>query len=501
MTTGAQPLYYLTIVVAALGLLSAATLARAQDKPANKPAEKPAAPAEKVVPVEKPAVKIPGAQLAPVAWHEMEGWAEDDHAAALATFLVSCEAILKGSAAKRAARPLLAALYEVCGKAVELQSTDAKAAREFFEQNFRPARISPLSDPNGFVTGYYEPIVEGRRQPVDDFVNPLYRRPANLMKGGRMLGAAKFTPKPTWSAPPATASKAATKAAPKGTTKTAATKAASKKLRIAGKRRLIPFHDRAAIEDGALKGRDLEICYLKDPVDSFFIHIQGSARVRLEDGTQLRLNYVAANGHAYTAVGRYLIERNLITREAMSMEAIRQWIYANPDEGRDLMRKNKSYVFFRETGLGDQDEPIGAQGVSLTVGRSIAVDRHLHVYGTPFFIQAELPIDSEQPTTRFRRLMVAQDTGGAILGPARADLYWGAGVEAGVISGRFKHPGRFVMLFPNSVDPFVQMREVPLPKPRPKTIPVAEPPAKKPIADKLDVKQPAPKARKPNPAT
>jgi membrane-bound lytic murein transglycosylase A len=139
----------------------------------------------------------------------------------------------------------------------------------------------------------------------------------------------------------------------------------------------------------------------------------------------------------------------------------------NPEEGNQLRRRNKSYVFFREISLGNEQEPLGAQGISLTPGRSIAVDHNLHVYGTPFFISAELPIDSEKSSTRFRRLMVAQDTGGAIVGPARADLYFGAGDEAESIAGRIKNPGRFVMLVPHELDPKVLKEDVPLPRPRP----------------------------------
>jgi membrane-bound lytic murein transglycosylase A len=165
------------------------------------------------------------------------------------------------------------------------------------------------------------------------------------------------------------------------------------------------------------------------------------------------------------------------------MDRIRTWMTANPKEGDELRRMNKSYVFFRETGLGENEEPVGAQGVSLTAGRSIAVDRKLHIYGTPFFIQAELPIESEEPVTRWRRLMIAQDTGGAIIGPARADIYYGAGEPAGLISGRFKQPGQFTMLFPKSIDPFAAEREdeeIPLPKPRPENIPQDEVTAAKP---------------------
>ena len=153
------------------------------------------------------------------------------------------------------------------------------------------------------------------------------------------------------------------------------------------------------------------------------------------------------------------------------MDRIRQWMTANPDEGRELRRKNRSFVFFRETGLKDDDEPVGAQGIPLTSGRSIAVDKNIHVYGTPFWIEAELPIDSAKPETHFRRLMIAQDTGSAIVGAARADIYFGSGEELGSIAGRIKQPGRFVMLLPRELAPAAD--KVPLPRPRPKDAVVA----------------------------
>jgi membrane-bound lytic murein transglycosylase A len=381
---------------------------------------------------ERRPMKLPNTQLEPVAWTEIDGWAEDDHDAAFATFLISCMAILNGTKAMREARPVYGALYNVCQRAVTANPHKPGEARAFFEQNFRPVRISPLGEPDGFLTGYYEPIVEGRRRQNESFDYPLYRKPSNLLPGGRMV-VSSFS-------------------------------SSRRGKRKGGKRRLVPFHDRAAIDDGVLSGRSLEICWLKDPIDAFFAHIQGSVRVRLDDGEILRLNYLAANGHPYVAVGKFLIERNIIPREEMSMDRIRAWMEANPEEGRELRRKNKSYVFFRETNLGDDQEPVGAQGVSLTPGRSIAVDHKLHVYGTPFFISAMLPIESEQPTTSFRRLMVAQDTGGAIIGPARADIYFGAGDEAGSISGRLRHPGRFVMLVPNEIGTVAADSRIPLPR-------------------------------------
>jgi membrane-bound lytic murein transglycosylase A len=198
-----------------------------------------------------------------------------------------------------------------------------------------------------------------------------------------------------------------------------------------------------------------------------FTQIQGSARVRLEDGSTLRINYDAHNGYPYTPVGRILIDRNIIPKDQMSMQRIRDWMDQNPDGAKELRRQNRSYVFFREVQLSDKDEAVGAQGVPLTPGRSIAVDKSLHVYGTPFFIEGELPIESEQSKTPFRRLMVAQDTGSAIVGPARADIYFGAGADAGKVSGRLRHNVRFVILIPKSLDPAARGHAMPLPSARP----------------------------------
>ena len=380
-------------------------------------------------------LKLPDTQYEPIGWAKIDGWADDDHNAALASFLKSCKAILKGDES-RPGQPMFGALFRVCEKAVAAKPEKPGEARAFFEQNFRPVRISPLGTPDGFVTGYYEPIVDGTRTRGDGYEHPLYRKPSNLLPGGRMAVAA---------APAA---------------------GDGKKKKKHGKRKLVSYYERAAIDDGVLAGRDLEICWLKDPIDSFFIHIQGSVRVLLDDGKLMRLNYEAANGHAYYAVGRYLIERNIVPKDEMSMDRIREWMERNPREGNELRRRNKSYVFFRETHLSANDEPIGAQGISLTPGRSIAVDHKLHTYGTPFFISAYLPIESLKPDIWFRRLMIAQDTGGAIVGPARADLYFGAGDEAASIAGRLRHDGRFVMLAPKELVPAAD-DETPLPRSRP----------------------------------
>jgi membrane-bound lytic murein transglycosylase A len=380
------------------------------------------------------------AQIEPVPWSALDGWATDDQAGAYAAFKTSCAAILRADRKRRQARAMLDGLYHACAHA-RSGSLDAAGARKFFETNFRPVRIAALGENQGFLTGYYEGVFAGSRVRTDEFTVPIYRAPVNLV----LAGASRVANFPS---------------------------SGAKVGRLVGKRRIVPFYDRAAIEEGALAGRGLEICWVKDPVDAFFAQIQGSARVRLTTGELLRINYDAHNGHPYFPVGRDLIDRGIIPKEEMSMDRIRAWMTANPEEATALRRKNRSFVFFRETGLGEHDEPIGAQGVPLTTGRSIAVDKNIHVYGTPFWIEAELPIDSEKPETRFRRLMVAQDTGSAIIGPARADIYFGAGEDVGSIAGRIKQNGRFVMLVPRSLDPVTTVH-VPLPRARPQRLPVA----------------------------
>ncbi|MGE3148905.1 MAG: murein transglycosylase A [Pseudorhodoplanes sp.] len=379
-------------------------------------------------------LRLPNTAFESVLWSAIDGWAQDDHLASYATFLASCRVIVRNPHPARDKRPVYRALHSVCKDAVKNPKPDAQAARAFFETHFVPARITPLGETQGFITGYYEPIVDGARTWSETYNVPLYRKPSNLVVSGSW--------RPNFSG--------------KG-----------KVGRKLGRRKIVPYYDRTQIEEGALAGRDLEICWVKDPADSFFAQIQGSTRVRLEDGKVLRLNYAASNGHAYTAVGRFLVERGIVSKEDMSMQRIRQFMEANPEEGKELRRKNKSFVFFRETELQDHEEAIGAQGIPLAPRRSIAVDRNLHVYGTPFFIDALLPMKSEKPDTNFRQLMIAQDTGGAIVGPARADIYFGAGEEAEAIAGRLKHSGQFVMLVPKALDPFVLTGKIPLPRARP----------------------------------
>jgi membrane-bound lytic murein transglycosylase A len=381
-------------------------------------------------------VEIPGSQYVPISWRDVTGWSDDDHLAAYKTFRTSCQPIVAQNGPPSESKALGTSLRDPCRIARGIELSDGAKAKAFFEENFLPLRISRLGEGEGFVTGYYEPVVEGSRTENEIYSIPVYRRPSNLFVKGYHQAS------------PSLPNKGAV-------------------YRKIGRRKLVPYYDRAEIEDGKIEGRGLEIAYLKNQTDLLFAQIQGSARIELPDGSVVRINYDAHNGYPYTPVGRVLIDRGIIPREQMSMQKIREWMEQNPDGANELRRQNRSYIFFREVNLAEKDEPVGAQGVPLTAGRSIAVDKALHVYGTPFFIEGDLPIESERAKTPFRRLMIAQDTGSAIVGPARADLYFGAGVEAGRVAGRLKNNARFVILIPRELDPMARGRKLPVPDARP----------------------------------
>ncbi len=452
--------YAAAFCVIAIALPMAAVAAHA----ARKHRSYPAAPAARHLPYPRLAwpLEISGGQYAPVAWADIAGWSQDDHLEAYKAFRTSCKPISAQHNLPTDPKALGISLRDPCRAAKALDISDDGRARAFFEAHFLPLRISRLGEGEGFVTGYYEPVVEGSRTQTDVYTVPVYRRPSNLFVRGFKQEAASLPNK-------------------------------GQVFRKIGRRKLVPYYDRAEIEDGAIAGRGLEICWLKSQTDLLFTQIQGSARVRLEDGSTIRINYDAHNGYPYMAVGRILIDRNIIPKDQMSMQKIREWMEQNPDGAKELRRQNRSYVFFREVQLSDRDEAVGAQGVPLTPGRSIAVDKALHVYGTPFFIEGELPIESEQSKTPFRRLMIAQDTGSAIVGPARADLYFGAGADAGRVSGRLRHTMRFAILVPKSLDPAARGRKMPLPDARPaakiaKLFPQGDPPKDQPKDSKNGAK-------------
>ena len=309
-------------------------------------------------------MKSSGSQLEPLKWSELTGWAADDHLAAFAAYQAGCRA------ARRKPRSderglIFGALSNVCRKALALEPQDSAAARAFFEQNFQPVRIARLGEGEGLVTGYYEPIVAGSRFPTPEFSVPIYRRPRDLVADGYKQGSTAFPNK------------------------------GGRIGRRTENNEIVPYHDRGAIEAGALDGQKLEICWIKDPLDLVAIQIEGSARVILEDGTPLRISYDSHNGYSYSSIERVLAERNLIPRKELSKERIRAWTAAHPEEAAKARATNRAYMFFRVTGLTNDGEPVGAQGVPLTPGRSIAVDR-VHEYGTPFFIEGNLPIEDRE---------------------------------------------------------------------------------------------------------
>jgi membrane-bound lytic murein transglycosylase A len=285
-------------------------------------------------------------------------------------------------------RPV-AALKPACAAAKGVAAAGgSNRARAFFEDWFRPHLISGAG--KGFFTGYYEPEYAGSRTPSARHSAPILSMPAKLPS---------------------------------------------------------PAPDRAAIEQGALRGQAQALVWL-DPVDAFFVHIQGSARIRLDGGTVIRVGFAGRNGHAFTPIGRVLVERGELTLDQVSMQTIRAWMERHPGEAAGLMRQNRSYIFFRTDERGAGPGPIGAQQVPLTPGRSLAVDRAHWQLGLPVWVSTRLPRDAGGAV--YRRLLIAQDTGAAIKGPARGDVFLGTGADAGVVAGLMKEPGDFIVLLPRT---------------------------------------------------
>jgi len=360
------------------------------------------------LPAEPP---LPIVSLTEIGFADMPGWAEDDQTLALMAFRASCAGIsanpdrfvrFKGFGSPDA-------WVKVCAAAA---SADPASARDFFEANFRPARTHEGEAASGKVTGYYEPELKGSRAKSADYPAPVYARPGDLV----------------------TADPVAFRALLRGE-------------RLSGKvidGVLKPYETRAEIETAGLQGRASTLLYLPSVADTFFLQIQGSGRVTLAEGGAVRLNYAAQNGQAYTAIGAALIAGGEIAKAKMSMQAIRAWLEANPERAAEIMNLNASYVFFRELPLDDPSlGPPGGEGVALTSGRSLAVDSRLYPYGVPVFVTA-----AGTGAGDFARLMIAQDTGGAIRGVVRGDIFFGWGDEAETAAGATNAPATFVVLLP-----------------------------------------------------
>jgi membrane-bound lytic murein transglycosylase A len=338
----------------------------------------------------------PRFNLEPVGFDRLSGWNEDRLAAAIPAFLKSCARFLSQDDEAALDRVTMSADYgrvrdwrPLCNTAALLPPRDAATIRRFFETQFVPFAVFDYSTADGLFTGYFEIELNGSRRRHDRYQTPLYRKPPDL--GSK--------PQPT----------------------------------------------RAEIEAGALSGRGLELLWVEDPIDAFFLQIQGSGRVRLAGGGSVRVGYDGQNGHAYVPVGRLLIERGLMPRDKVTMATIRAWMKQNPEAGAALRRENPSYVFFREI---HGDGPIGAEGVVLTPERSIAVDRAFIALGVPIWLDAQQRFTPERSV---RRLVIAQDTGGAIKGPVRGDVFWGTGSDAASRAGEMNAAGRYYLLLPRSV--------------------------------------------------
>jgi membrane-bound lytic murein transglycosylase A len=288
--------------------------------------------------------------------------------------------------------------------------------RQFFEAECQPFRICRTDGKPGFVTAFYEPEIEVAEQPDEIYRFPFYRRPDDLIDLDDSNRPAELDPSYMFGQNSADG--------------------------------IGPYPDRKAIDQGALDGRGLEIAWAKSKVDVFFVHVQGAARLRYADGRLGRITYAAKAGHAFSGIGGLLMQRGEISLEAMSMQAIRKWLADHPDQVDAVLWHNRSYIFFREAAVDDTSRgPIAAAKVPLVAGRSLAVDRLIHTFGFPFFIHSE-SLTRLDAGKSFARLMLALDTGSAIVGPARGDIFTGSGDEAGERAGAVRNDADFYILIP-----------------------------------------------------
>ncbi|CAN7228078.1 murein transglycosylase A [Phyllobacterium sp. LjRoot231] len=353
----------------------------------------------------------------PVDFADCPGWQTDQQLDAFRAFVRSAERVREKPYKSGSLGISFEALAPIFADSRETIVESDRAARAFFEKWFRPAHIVN-TDADGFVTGFYEPEVIASPVRTDRFTVPFLRRPADLVDIDDNNRPDGFDPYFAFA-----------RQTPTG---------------------LVEYFDRPAIESGALDGRGLEIAYVESQVDAFFIHVQGAARLKMTDGRLRRITYAAKTGHRFTGIGKILLESGEVAPENMSMQSIRAWLADHPHKTQALMWNNRSYIFFREAEVQDESlGPIAAAKVPLTGGRSLAVDRLLHTFGTPFYIHAhELKAFGGE---RFARLMIAQDTGSAIVGPARGDLFAGSGDAAGEIAGGIRHKADFYALVPRAL--------------------------------------------------
>jgi membrane-bound lytic murein transglycosylase A len=354
----------------------------------------------------------PPLRLQALAFHDLLGWRDDAIAQALPALRASC-AVLDSKpdgapVGRNGVGGTAGDWRAVCHLLATTQPSD-KTVRQALQDALVPFAVADADGPDGLFTGYYEPELHGSRKRTAAYAVPLYRQPPDLVSVN--VG---------------------------GTTQIG--------RRVNGQ--LQPYYSRQAIEAGALAGRGLELLWLADPIDAFFLQAQGSGRVRLAEGGSLRVGYAASNGLPPTMIGRILVERGELTKEAATMQTVRQWLRDHPAEAPTLMQKNARYIFFRKL---RGDGPIGALGIALTPGRSLAVDTDLLPLGAPLWLDTTYPVGTPEAGQPLRRLMVAQDSGSAIKGAVRGDLYWGSGDGALLYAGPMKQRGRYYLLLPKAL--------------------------------------------------
>ncbi|MDO8894052.1 murein transglycosylase A [Nitrosomonas sp.] len=383
------------IVAASFLLLAACTTGTIS------PTLPPSQPAETVTPPpEKPLTKSIHKR---VQWSALTGWTDDDLLPAWQAFLKSCTVLSKQPVWK-----------ENCKAATSLQKPNNTTLRNFFESYFTPYQIiNTDNSEEGLVTGYYEPLLKGSRKPSSRYRYPIYATPSELLTID--LGAAYPE---------------------------------LKDLRLRGRldgRKIVPYYSRAEIMTNPKILNGYEILWVEDEVELFFLHIQGSGRVVFDNGQMIKIGFSDQNGHPYNSIGKLLVQRGELPLEKASMQGIKQWGQQNPSKLPALLQQNARYVFFREL-PADLSGPIGALGVPLTAGRSIAIDPLSIPQGAPVFLATTWP-NTNKP---LNRLMVAQDVGSAIKGGIRADFFWGFGHEAGNQAGKMKQSGKMWVLMPRS---------------------------------------------------
>jgi len=367
-----------------------------------------------------PEDKKPGLRLEAVTFDSLPGWREDNPVAALTAFRRSCVRLARQDDGRQTVAGTLVLegsdWKAPCADAEPLADPAPHRARAFFETWFRPYAARGPNGEEGLFTGYFEMEINGAKEPDGRFHTPLYRLPKDQVT----VNLGVFDP-------------------------------ALNGRRIVGRldgAKLVPYHTRGEIQNGALNGRALEMLWLENPVDLYMLHVQGSGRVRLPDGSVLRVGFAGHNGHGYASIGRELIRRGELQPGTVTWPAIHDWVMHNPDKAPKLFAANPRYIFFRIIDdLPGEAGPPGAQGVPLTAGRSLAVDVRYVPLGLPVWLDTVWPNEPERP---LRRLMVAQDTGGAIKGEVRGDFFWGTGASALAQAGKMKSRGRYFLLLPKT---------------------------------------------------